>query len=428
MTLETSTPHWSQGYKTISNWDGTTTTTFDYALESVTRNKAKTPGYPNVALRPLPYSCSRIVHVCGDYSRYGSYYNPLSGETYVYNETGTYYIGPQFDNWWRNRPDVGLDRLLTQSANDANQAVKAQQMNVGLAVGEAHQTIAMISKRIGSIASAARNLRRGRVSSALKDLGLNKPSYPMGKRLSKMSARERVADKLGTDVRSPSPREFADSWLELQFGWRPLVNDCVDALKVMDSRLSQRPAYCFATGRKKGSVSDTIRKVDKVEMSEPGKWLTQWIDRSDNVTAVAVTGYCFTITNPAIAALQQLGLSNAPALAWEATPFSFVLDWFVNVGQVIDSMDAWYGKDFVYGYQTTHVVTESTMRPGARDYSSTPGIPSSVSVSVSGAKCTWIETQRTVLQTPRPSQFVLSIPLTTWHGATSISLLTQLFK
>lgn len=33
------------------------------------------------------------------------------------------------------------------------------------------------------------------------------------------------------------------------------------------------------------------------------------------------------------------GFANIPALAYESTPFSFVLDWWVNLGEVLASLD-----------------------------------------------------------------------------------------
>lgn len=41
------------------------------------------------------------------------------------------------------------------------------------------------------------------------------------------------------------------------------------------------------------------------------------------------------ISNPNLYEANRLGLTNPAAVAWEVVPFSFLIDWFVNVGEVI---------------------------------------------------------------------------------------------
>lgn len=417
--------HWGHASRTVIG-DNPSFASWDYPSETVSKSTSRTPGYPNAPLLPLPYSTLRVSVELGSYSKHSEGSPQWGWQHSVYSEWGTYFVDPSSSIWYSGEPEVDYGLLLTQSANSANQAVKNQTMNVGLAVGEAHQTIGMISKRVKSIASAARNLRKGKVTQALRDLSVNLPSAVTAPKLNKLQRRQ-LRNSKNTQV--PTERQFSDAWLELEFGWRPLVNDCVDLMKTMDTRLAQRPAYCFATGRKKASFSSKKAKVDKVEVSFGlAAWHTQWVDRIDTTEAFAVTGYIFSITNPSISALQQLGLSNAAALAWEATPFSFVVDWFVNVGDVIDTMDAWYGKDFVSGYQTYGRITTNKLVPGSSDYSYLPGSGASAHASVTGGTRRLVEMQRSVLTSPVSSRFVLNIPTSSWHGATAISLLTQLFK
>jgi hypothetical protein len=61
--------------------------------------------------------------------------------------------------------------------------------------------------------------------------------------------------------------------------------------------------------------------------------------------------------------LHALGVSKAASVIWEAIPFSFVVDWFVNVGDVIASVEDWFinplpvvvhdfSHSLKYGYRT----------------------------------------------------------------------------
>lgn len=57
--------------------------------------------------------------------------------------------------------------------------------------------------------------------------------------------------------------------------------------------------------------------------------------------------------------LQQLGLTNVAALAWEVVPFSFLVDWLVKVGRTLESLRVVGGVisrvnfDHVYRFQST---------------------------------------------------------------------------
>lgn len=48
-------------------------------------------------------------------------------------------------------------------------------------------------------------------------------------------------------------------------------------------------------------------------------------------------------------ALNQLGLANPLALAWELTSLSFVVDWILPIGQVLNALTASAGLSFVNG-------------------------------------------------------------------------------
>jgi hypothetical protein len=58
------------------------------------------------------------------------------------------------------------------------------------------------------------------------------------------------------------------------------------------------------------------------------------------------------VTNPNMFLANQLGFLNPALVAWELVPFSFVVDWFVNVGAVISSMTDFMGCTLKDPYHT----------------------------------------------------------------------------
>jgi len=54
-------------------------------------------------------------------------------------------------------------------------------------------------------------------------------------------------------------------------------------------------------------------------------------------------------SNTTLMRLEQFGLANPAALAWELIPFSFVADWFVGVGDYLNAQTALLGLTVVDG-------------------------------------------------------------------------------
>jgi len=58
------------------------------------------------------------------------------------------------------------------------------------------------------------------------------------------------------------------------------------------------------------------------------------------------------ISNPNVAIANQMGFVNPLSVAWEAVPFSFVVDWFANVGQCLSAMTDFAGFSVTRSWTT----------------------------------------------------------------------------
>jgi hypothetical protein len=122
---------------------------------------------------------------------------------------------------------------------------------------------------------------------------------------------------------------FSDMWLEYRYGWRQLYfssQDIIGALEVM----AQPRDFVVNTGR--GFTSNVNTAVPSVIISDP------WI----NVPVLTKTATS-TLEQRAVVSLQikkELAALdfNLIGLGYELVPFSFVLDWFVNVGDIVRSI------------------------------------------------------------------------------------------
>lgn len=129
----------------------------------------------------------------------------------------------------------------------------------------------------------------------------------------------------------------ANLWLELHFGWVPLVGDVQDAISVL------------ANGPSGGTVRGFASKTYDLNQNRPpsGLHYPTWVTVKHRLQAT------MTITSPNLYLANQLGLVNPLSIAWELVPFSFVVDWFYDVGDFLDSSSSLVGISLSNGFTTT---------------------------------------------------------------------------
>lgn len=151
-----------------------------------------------------------------------------------------------------------------------------------------------------------------------------------------------LGDVLGRRVK---PSAVAGGYLAYQFGWRPLFNDLWSLLnlqKAIDDRIKLLQAYSRGTklrrklGKSSASLGNrtflnspgTIRlTVDQLFTEEA--WFTARVKMLGGIVPTGGSDL------QALAARQVLGLDVSAATIWEAIPWSWLIDYFVNIGDVL---------------------------------------------------------------------------------------------
>jgi hypothetical protein len=152
--------------------------------------------------------------------------------------------------------------------------------------------------------------------------------------------RDRSLARLPSRLRNIKLGEnLADAWLEAQFGWRPLISDIDDGCKALALlRLNQMPATRRCTARSQTDGPST-------EEEFTGGANTRWKLR------VVTRGHCQVIyrgavrvdaQNPSEMKTELLGFNPAQWIptAWELIPYSFLIDYFTNIGDIINGWSA----------------------------------------------------------------------------------------
>lgn len=135
-------------------------------------------------------------------------------------------------------------------------------------------------------------------------------------------------------------RKAGSHVLEYSFGWAPLMSDLSSGIEVVANGVP--PARI--TGRSKYPVRNSRWLYAPRYYLGGTRWNDEWSARM---------GATIGINNPNLALANQLGLLNPVATLWELVPWSFVVDYVVNVGDFISSFTDLAGFDLSDGYTTT---------------------------------------------------------------------------
>lgn len=147
----------------------------------------------------------------------------------------------------------------------------------------------------------------------------------------------RGCEILGIKKKRPKNSEFPQIWLEYSYGWAPFLGDiytiCDSMLTVPSTvvKKSYREDFALPIIRATGHLRFTGVCVGKV---------------------LATAKSVVTLDAPFMHAMNQYGVLNPFAVAWEMVPFSFVADWFIPIGDYLNQFNATAGLKF-YDYSVT---------------------------------------------------------------------------
>jgi hypothetical protein len=187
--------------------------------------------------------------------------------------------------------------------NKLAQEVKGHQFNLAVAAGEGRKTLDLMSSTITSMVKSVKALKRGDAGNALRHLGLVSTGNTRGKAL--------------------DTGDIAKTWLSIQYGWKPLINDVYESARAFEKLTSGPRKHTYRTSTSVSTKGDAS--------SSPSNWTCGGARRiSRRLKLVMVEE---------LSAPRSLGLLDPLSLAWELTPFSFVADWFVPIGTYFEALN-----------------------------------------------------------------------------------------
>lgn len=222
--------------------------------------------------------------------------------------------------------------------------MKIETVNLGNALAERHQLFSMITENARKIAASISSLKKGNITRALQHLaGSNQDvSLRVSRRLKRQYQKQYKVDKM---------RATANAWLQLQYGWLPLLSDLYGAQEALaDELYKARPPVYTASSYKELHEDRTDSPVND--------FITHY-----HTTVRLSASVRYTVDNAGYKSLANFGLTNPLEIAWEMLPWSFVVDWFLPVGKAIKNLDATIGCVFVDGFTNNKSFSTIEMLP-----------------------------------------------------------------
>jgi hypothetical protein len=202
----------------------------------------------------------------------------------------------------------------------------AQNANNFLEMGQSMQ---QIMSHVTSIAKSIQAVKKGDIVGAAKALGVS----VSGNRADRIKKRAKQA---------------SDRWLELHFGWEPLVQDIGSSIDIL-----QGTGQSSSTNAQHIRVGSTFTGTYAFRVDNSDSSGYEVFDHRYRWSGGTRMGGITLVDNPNLAIANQMGFVNPLSVAWEAVPFSFVADWFGNVGQCLGAMTDFLGFQLKDGWTTT---------------------------------------------------------------------------
>lgn len=269
--------------------------------------------------------------------------------------------------------------------------LKSQEFHIGNFVAESHKAIEMIQRRAETIAHQVIGFRT---------------KFP------KLFA-------LARSLEGSTPRsrwcEIPKLWLELQYGWTPLISDIFGALHHLKKRARFGVPFVTVSAHVEDESYDYTIHSDASGVTNTAKWKSK---REVNTFLV------YGLENATLAELSSLGLINPLEIVWETVKYSFVVDWFLPIGPWLGALTAGVGYEFITGGQsliTTCTYESSELRsvPPYWTYLQLPKFSASGQRKSFERKC--------YTSSPVPGLYVKN-PISLQHCANALALLAQAFR
>lgn len=215
-------------------------------------------------------------------------------------------------------------------------------------IGESRDTRRMMASRLQQVASTAAHLSRGHYLKAWKTLFGNRFIERVLTE-EQMEAARKSRKALHSLRREKNAA--AKLWLEWSYGWGPLLGTVYDAASDLRTAKAKPLRIKVSAGTEHKNAYTVKQSASFPILYEASRKLDWDAVRTDYVKHnISLT---YEVKDTIVSDLNGAGVINPAFVAWELTPWSFVVDWFVNIGDYLQSQTIGSGLRFICGSETT---------------------------------------------------------------------------
>lgn len=260
--------------------------------------------------------------------------------------------------------------------------IAGSDFNAGVAIAEGHEALKMIASSATKLYWGYRAARQGDFRSARRYL------------------------LAGSDRKNLGRKTPASNWLELQYGWLPLLKDAEGAAQFLAQQLEFPLQQTFR--------ATSSKKIGSVKASSQTNF--DFLSKS----CFSRGQYIARIKEKDVAQLS--GLTDPLSIAWEAMPYSFVIDWFIPIGNYLSARGLSQSLTGTFVKTVTH-------RSFAKGLTSAgSNLPIREGRNIGFEHINLSRSVSSTLQVPLPTVKPLG-KIASWaHAANAVSLLTQLWE
>lgn len=283
--------------------------TFGQSLDSAYSGKPPLVRGDRKSIYPYDRQVARVVENI-PYKIRTHWMNPGGIEGGSYDYTTEYYFGERhhIGDFWPYSEEV-VENAYSEAKVKALNKLAGAKAEVGVELAQLRMTMDMLGGAAKSAADFLLALKRGNAG-YFRNLFGGSPS-----------------------------KTAADLWLQYQYGWKPLAQSVHDISEVLFKKIEEKPLKATGTGT-----------VSREGAFDYGNTRQKW-----KYTAEVKCFLEARIQDAEAFSRERMGLANPLTIAWELVPWSFAVDWFVPIGDVLAATSATSGLTFSRGALTRRV-------------------------------------------------------------------------
>jgi hypothetical protein len=248
--------------------------------------------------------------------------------TYIKNGFAPYY------NSATKRSLVGYDaKSVANLNNDVLKKLGKASLDIGVILVEMKDTVNWISKRSTQLGNGLLAASRGDLPKMGRVLGFN-PKKLKNWNVFQKGGKNAAANALSSVI------------LETNFAIKPLISDIEAGIE-----LFRDP--------KSGIFKGRVRATDNKTVSKETYWRYRRRNFAEQMEDNHRMVINYRIRDPDLIARKALGLATNPATAWEAVPYSWLVDYVFSVGDFLAATVATQGLVFLNGTTSRKIVVDT---------------------------------------------------------------------